>query len=329
MMRILKSYLKDRVMVFSVLTIFVVTTLVTFLLEKNDLSLFTYPLLLASFVSLLLILIDYYAYQKEFTMLIKLQEHQFSELSGLIASPQLSKKYIKLIDILQDRNKAIMNKNTEDYQKSLNYYTLWMHQIKTPISACKLMLQSDHETFNGGKFTLELKKIEQYSDLVLNYVRIQDISNDFEFKEQDLFPIIKDVIKQNSTFFIHSNIALNLEAFSLMVITDKKWIEVVIQQLLSNALKYTNKGEISFHMSGSKLIIKDTGIGIASEDLPRIFEQGFTGKNGRIETKSSGLGLYLTRTILDKLKHRIVIESEVGSGTSVIIDFEQNSSLYD
>ena len=122
-------------------------------------------------------------------------------------------------------------------------------------------------------------------------------------------------------FSSEKKISLDFQPTNYKVLTDEKWLVFVIEQLLSNAIKYTNKGKISIYpLEDKKLVIEDTGIGISKEDIPRIFDKGFTGYNGRTDKKATGLGLYLCKNILDKLSHKISIESEVGVKTKVILD---------
>ena len=145
--------------------------------------------------------------------------------------------------------------------------------------------------------------------------------NDFVLKEYDLDNIIRQAVRKYAPLFIRKKISLDFQPTTYKVLTDEKWLVFVIEQLLSNAIKYTNKGKISIYsLENKKLVIEDTGIGISKEDIPRIFDKGFTGYNGRTDKKATGLGLYLCKNILDKLSHKISIESEVGVKTKVILD---------
>lgn len=183
----------------------------------------------------------------------------------------------------------------------------------------------------------ELFRIEQYVEMVLYYQRLDSINSDFLFKEYDLREIVNQAVKKHSMFFINSRLSLNMEEFTCKVVTDEKWLQFVIGQVLSNALKYTSRGSITIRLEKAcggapaipsedsaafvSLIIEDTGIGIRPEDLPRIFERGFTGYNGRLDKKSTGIGLYLSKKILQKLSHTIEVTSEAGKGTRVAIGF--------
>lgn len=175
-------------------------------------------------------------------------------------------------------------------QEMLDYYSLWVHQIKTPLSAMDLLLQFfEDETKEKGllfarSMKMELFKTEQYVDMVLSYLRMEGMSSDLCLKWQPLDDIVKQAVKKYSQLFILKKISLNYRNIGELVLTDGKWLLLVVEQLLSNALKYTKKGTISIYMDPNKkgvLVIEDEGIGIQAEDLPRVFEKGFTGYNGR------------------------------------------------
>lgn len=201
----------------------------------------------------------------------------------------------------------------------IDYYTMWAHQIKTPIAAMHLLIQDD-----GSEYEHELKqelfKIEQYVQMVLQYLRLESDYTDFVIRKLELDSVIKQSVKKFAGQFIRKKLSLVYEETGETVLSDEKWLSFVIEQLLSNALKYTVKGKISIYMEKDKtLVIEDTGIGISIEDLPRVFEKGFTGYNGRTDKKSTGIGLCLCKRICEKLGHRIWIESVSGEGTKVKI----------
>ena len=199
----------------------------------------------------------------------------------------------------------------------MEYYTLWAHQIKTPIAAMRLLLQSE-DTEQNRELLAELFRVEQYVEMVLSYLRLGSTSNDFVIQKYPLESIVRQAVRKYAPLFIRKKIRLELGTLSSEVLTDEKWLCFVVEQLLSNSLKYTPKGTISIREEpGKVLVIEDTGIGIAQEDLPRIFEKGFTGKNGRSDKRATGLGLYLCRRVLEKLSHRMEIRSQPGKGTQV------------
>ena len=178
---------------------------------------------------------------------------------------------------------------------------------------------------------LELFKVEQYVEMVLSYLRMEDMSGDLVFEEYSLDEIVRQAVRKYSRMFILKKIRLDLGPLDHQVLTDEKWLVFVVEQILSNALKYTKEGGISIYMTSYRdrpvLAIEDTGIGISAEDLPRVFEKGFTGYNGRADKKSTGIGLYLCKKIMDRLHHNIYIESQEGQGTKVYLYLEREQGF--
>lgn len=200
-------------------------------------------------------------------------------------------------------------------KESLDYYSAWVHQIKTPISGMKMLLQSK-DTAENRALSVELFRIEQYTEMVLTYLRLDSNSTDFVFQEYDLDVIIRQAIRKYAAQFVVHKVKLVYEPVSMTVLTDEKWLLFIIEQLLSNAIKYTKQGSVTITVTPEKVLqIADTGIGIASEDLPRIFEKGFTGYNGRADKKSTGLGLYLCQQAAKKISVSLSVVSEVGKGS--------------
>lgn len=228
-------------------------------------------------------------------------------------------------EIMLSLNHMRMDAETAS-QKTLeemtDYYTMWAHQIKTPIFALRLLLQ-ENPTANKEALT-ELFKIEQYVEMVLGYLRTEDMSSDLKLTRCSLDSIIREQIHKYARIFVLKKLSLTYEEISENVLTDEKWLGFVIGQILSNALKYTRTGGIRISLKEDTLIIEDTGIGIRKEDLPRIFEKGYTGVNGRENNRATGIGLYLSRKIMKRLGHRIYITSEEGKGTKVFLEFPQN-----
>lgn len=260
-----------------------------------------------------------HAFLKKLKKNITITDYVLPSSRGLI-----EKDYQELIQIIDKNRLDIINQKDKTYSEMVNYYTIWAHQIKTPIAAMRLLLQSEKSAFHIELLD-QLFKIEQYVEMVLQYLRIENISSDLLFKKYSIDNIIKQAIKKHASIFIRKKIKLHYKEMHLDVLTDEKWLLFVIDQVLSNALKYTNNGEISIYMDDQlpcTLIIKDTGIGIAEEDLPRIFEKGYTGFNGRSDKKSTGIGLYLCKRILNNMSHTIAIESFIDKGTKVKIGLD-------
>lgn len=208
-------------------------------------------------------------------------------------------------------------------EDSIEFYSTWVHQIKTPIAVMRLWLQEE-DTEENGRLLLELSKIEQYADMVLSYFRLDATARDLVIREYSLDEIIRGCIRRYASWFVTKGISVRYEKTDLMVLTDKKWLTFMIEQILSNAIKYTDEGNITIRVEeGPFLYIEDTGIGIAEEDLPRIFEKGFTGYNGRADKKSTGIGLYLVKRTVDLLGTPIKVQSAPGQGSIFSIDLRK------
>ena len=205
----------------------------------------------------------------------------------------------------------------------LDYYTLWVHQIKTPIAASQLLVAEVADRQLKQQLEQEIFKIDSYTNLVLQYLRLESFHDDLVLKQVQIEDLVKEIIRKYALFFIQKGLNVNLHDLDKEIVTDKKWLLVVIEQIISNSLKYTKEGGLEIYMDGQELCIKDTGIGIKNSDVLRVFERGFSGYNGRLTQQSSGLGLYLSKKISEELGHQIRIESEVGTGTTVRIKFSE------
>ena len=203
-------------------------------------------------------------------------------------------------------------------RETTDYYTLWVHQIKTPIAAMRLILQ-DGDLSRGGELSAELFRVERYVELVLSYLRLGGASTDYVIREYALDGILRKAVRRYAPLFIRGKVSVELEETGMTVLTDEKWFQLVIEQVLSNAVKYAPGGRVTIRAERDFLLIQDDGVGIAYEDLPRIFERGFTGYNGREDKRSTGIGLYLCRQICQKLGHTITADSELGKGTRISI----------
>lgn len=235
-----------------------------------------------------------------------------------------------LQEMLYDLNTLRMEtekKRKNAYQEMTDYYTLWVHQIKTPIAALRLLLAEDKQKNQAAM--RELFRVEEYVEMVLGYLRTEDMSADMKFQNCSLDAIIREQIHKYAAVFIGRKLKLDYKGIQEQVLTDPKWLGFVIGQCLSNALKYTRTGEIRIWLSRSRphtLVIQDTGVGISREDLPCIFEKGFTGCNGRMEAHSTGIGLYLCKKIMKKLNHEITVESVPGQGTTVYLSLGRETA---
>ena len=228
--------------------------------------------------------------------------------------------YRRIIALLREARQALEAEDARKYAVTVEYYTLWTHQIKTPIAAMRLTLQNEDSPLSR-RLTAELGRVERYADMALAYLRLDAPSTDYLLRETELDPIVRGAVKKFSGEFIDRRLALDLKPTGFRVLTDEKWLSFVVEQLISNALKYTPAGRISIYGEApAVLCVADTGIGIARSDLPRVFEAGFTGRNGREDKRASGLGLYLCRRVCRALGHGISMTSEPGKGTTVRLD---------
>ncbi len=276
-----------------------------------------YATVLCAVVACIFIGIHFYYYCKKHRERQRLLE--YAQTMELPLSQNLAEEDLyAIIEKLREQCRLYVETKQNERTEYLDYYTMWMHQIKTPIAAMGLMLQSE-DTKENRALASELFRIEQYVDMALWYLRMDDMS-DMVFKSYELIDIIKDAIRKFAPLFVEKKIKLEFSPINVTVITDRKWLSFIIEQLLANAIKYTDKGCITIKVVNKVLSISDTGIGIAKEDIPRIFERGYTGYNGRIERKSTGIGLYLCRQIADKLSHKLSVTSEVGKGSTFFVD---------
>ena len=240
-------------------------------------------------------------------------------------------QYQKLSDV-KDDNEKLLNENKNLKSEMLNqkddlnaYFLMWLHQIKTPMTVSKLLLEKPDETTNT-KLKMQLMYIEQYINMAMNYLKMIDYSTDMDITQVNLDDIIKNLLKKYSLLFIHNHISLEYQSNLTYVVSDSQWLTILIEQILSNALKYTENGKIAIQYLEDKhaLEIKDTGIGIRSEDIPKIFDRGYSGFNGRMNEKSSGLGLYLARKISERLNIQIEVESKLSKGSIFRLVFPTN-----
>lgn len=315
------AYIKQYIKVLLLFIVFAFVFCIVFSLYNLETEAIYYSIILCAFIGLIYICINFINYYKKHIQLYKLQNEISISLENLLSPKTLMEEdYTNLILTLNKEYKTYISKSDIAKSDMIDYYTMWVHQIKTPISAMKLLIQTSESEISSD-LSSELFKIEQYVEMVLSYIRLGSNENDFVIKEYDLDNIVRQAIKKYAPLFIRKKINLDFQPTTYKVLTDEKWLVFVIEQLLSNAIKYTNKGKISIYpLENKKLVIEDTGIGISKEDIPRIFDKGFTGYNGRTDKKATGLGLYLCKNILDKLSHKISIESEVGVKTKVILD---------
>lgn len=320
-MRFLFEYLRQRRRVLGAFAVFLGIFAVTFALYQLPLQAVAYPALLLLLAAAGYAACDIRRVRARHQELMRLRALP-AELMDILpeADTLEAQDYQALIAHLCEEQKQAEAAWQEKQAQLIDYYTLWGHQIKTPIAAMRLHLQNEDSPLSRT-LSLELMRVEQYVEMLLACLRLGSDSTDYVFREQALDPIVRQAVRRFSGEFIARKLTLQYQPLSLRVVTDEKWLTFVVEQVLSNALKYTREGGISIYQEGkATLCIRDTGIGIAKEDLPRLFQKGYTGLNGRADQKASGMGLHLSRRILGNLGHGISIESTLGEGTCVRID---------
>lgn len=234
----------------------------------------------------------------------------------------------KQIEILERQIQQLKNKQNSYQEEIESYFLLWVHQIKTPITASKLLLERKNED-NKEEVLQEIIQIDNYTNLALNYLKIMNESTDMSFKEIELDTIIQNIIKRYAMIFIHNKTKLHYEKIDSIVLTDPKWSSVMIEQILNNSLKYAKGNDIYiyFDQRTNELVIHDTGIGISESDLPKIFDKGYSGFNGMLDEKSSGVGLYIVRKISRRLNQKVSVDSKLNEYTIFKIKFKQSTTL--
>lgn len=256
-------------------------------------------------------------------LILKRQAEQSLETADLPkAETPLEKIYQEIIQDQEKRCQREQKESREKLVRSREYYTRWSHQIKTPIAAMELLLQEEPADVRALK--RELLKTSQYVEMALSYQRMEGDGNDLVIQRYELRPVVMQAVKKVSPLLIHKHISFSAGDLSGEVLTDEKWLVFVLEQLLTNASKYTKEGgSVRIGKENGLLVLRDTGIGIRPEDLPRIFEWGYTGYNGRLDKRSTGVGLALVKQVMEMLGNKIEIRSVLGEGTEVFLDLRR------
>lgn len=326
-------YLKQKWRTLVVCAIFALLLLVSFILYRLPLGAVLYPTVLCLCIGLLSLILEYARVSSRHKRL----RHVLDMCrNGLIPEELPEPETVEEADLhailtaLREEQTRLRMESEQKYEDTVAYYTAWAHQIKTPIASMRLHLQGE-DTPLSRRLTGDLLRIEQYADMVLTYIRLDAESTDYVFRPCALDELIRTSVKRFSGEFIGRHLTLTYEPTDARIVTDRKWLSFVIDQVLSNALKYTREGGITVTVTQTAradghtavlLEIADTGIGIVPEDLPRIFEEGFTGMNGRTDRRSSGIGLYLCRRVCQALGIVLSATSAVDVGTTVRLLFD-------
>ena len=317
----LRHHLYSRRFILSLLlVIFSIMGMFAFIFEDGR-SLLEYQLLLAFLLASFFLGMDLASAYKEY-------RNQLFYVSGRPQTALEALLFEKLALLEMDKkNRAIEER--EKLNDLMDYYTLWAHQIKTPIAASSLLVGEIEDKKVKNQLEQELFKIESYVNIVLQYLRLESFHEDLVLKKENAEDLVKEIVKKYAIFFIQKGLSLSLHDLDRTIITDRKWFVVILEQVLSNSLKYTSQGGIEIYFQEDTLYIKDSGLGIQDADLLRVFERGFSGYNGRLTQQSSGLGLYLSKKIADELGHQISIASQVGQGTTVMISFSEKKMIFE
>lgn len=323
------SYLKRHYKVIILLLLFVIIFASVFSLYQLKVEAVLYASVLCLFVGIIAFAFGLWRYISRHKRLCELIKNVELGIYGLPEPVgQIEEDYQTMLRELYAQNLKIRGDADSVRRDMEDYYTLWAHQIKTPLAAMRLLLSEDTQT-NSSLLLGELFKTEQYVDMVLQYLRLGSESSDLMLQKCALDEIIKGALRKYARLFALKNLEFQFTETELTVLTDEKWLAFVIEQIFSNSLKYTPSGKISIYAQGEKLVIEDTGIGIRAEDLPRVCEKGYTGASGRADKKSTGIGLFLCKSILTKLGHGLEIESKVGNGTKVKIVFRSENVTFE
>ena len=324
-MKDMTAYLKMNKKGIVLMALWIAVFLTVFALSDLPLGAVKYGLLLFSVIGGIYVILDYRRFSIHQAKLAEAKKYAGITLEKIPAAENpVEEQYRELLEEVFRQKCRAESEFDSRYTEMMDYYTMWVHQIKTPIAAMRLLLQAE-DVPDKGELAEQLFKTEEYVGMVLQYLRIGNLGADLKIRQYSLDAIVRQAVRKYSGSFIRKRLSLDYQELGGTVITDEKWLVFVVEQILSNAIKYTRKGKISIYMDEElpkTLVIEDTGIGIAQEDLPRIFEKGFTGYNGRTDKKSTGIGLYLCKSIMNKLNHEIRITSVVGEGTRVALGLE-------
>lgn len=340
----LRKYLKDSlwaVFYFAIVVVIIDLILISSTPISKSIHDIIYMNILIFITSVFFLAFDYFIWKsryKEFSNALD----KGCNIDLLI--PEGDKFEVQLIrDAVKIKNME-MYKRTKELEELLDeindYITKWTHEIKIPISVCELIADKIAEDDNiefSHKFSeeirMELERIKFLVNQVLYTGRASSYSEDISMNEVNLEKIVRDVIKKNASFFISKKTDLKLGNLKFEVITDEKWVSYILDQILNNACKYIeNNGKIEICAREDektiRLSIRDNGAGILPKDIKRVFDKGFTGDNGRRVAKSTGMGLYLSKKMSEKLGHDIEVYSEVGCYTEFVIAFYKLSDYY-
>lgn len=323
-MRLVLEYIRSKRRAVIVFAIAVAIFSVVFYLMHTPLKVIWYPALICVVCAVIYAVIDFYSYRRKHNALVNAMNNIDVTTDNLPAPTELIERdYQELLSCMLKQKNRKIQEIREAREETTEYVAMWTHQIKTPLTALQLTAGTVPEP-EHTELMARLFEIENYVDTMLQFVRLEGNVNDLVLKPYNLKSMVNQAVKYFARIFITKNLQVQINVpDELEIVTDEKWFVFVLKQLISNALKYTEKGAVKISASKDDntvtLTIEDTGIGIAPEDIPRIFERGYTGYNGRKDKKASGLGLYLTKRITKLLSQSITITSVPAKGTKVTL----------
>lgn len=315
--RILSDTLKKDKNLFLLFGVMTAVNFSVFLLYRIMTEAFLYAEAVIFVFVILLVLLDYVRNMKKADGLenaVRSIESGNCELPPADTFDEV--KYREMIDFLTKKINKMNLSFSKEKQDMSDWYTIWVHQIKTPIAVLKLKVPESNKEIRN-----ELFRIEEYADMALAYIRLGGEQNDLVIKEYPLDELIRETLRKYASQFIAKKIKLEYMPTGKKVVTDKKWLLCILEQYISNAVKYTNGGTVTVEVCGETLTVSDTGIGISKADLPRIFEKSYTGNNGRADAKSSGLGLYLSKKAAKLIGVTLSVDSTLGCGSRFSVTF--------
>lgn len=329
-MKLLKSFLYERRVIYGMYFFFWLLIYLTFYLYEFSFAPFWDGWLFTMFLLVVYSIGSFYrAFRKQKKLeILATKDLQLSNLIFLPKADTLSEKtYQEVLRLVLEKKNQQQEELQQNQKNMLDDFGLWLHQIKTPVAALDLLIQSGQ--IEPRRMKNEVFKINEYLQMILNYMRQNLDQADLVFQQLSIDKIIKSVVKKYATFFSQKNLSLQLGNLEGQVYSDQKWLIFILEQVIFNAIKYTEDGTISIAFSENQLTIQDTGMGIRAEDLPRVFEKGYTGMNGREQQRASGLGLYLSQEAVGKLGCHLYIESQIKKGTKVTIVFPEEISAFE
>lgn len=330
----LSEYLIDKIGDILIFILGHFTIIMLLIAFKSEPSLIFSIIFINCIIFLSIILIDYFRKKKFYSNLLNNVENLDKKylILEMIEKPGFYEGKI-FYELLYEINKSMIE-NVKEYSLSINefkeYVEMWIHEVKIPISSL-VLLNHNHKNELSKKYEEQIRRLDNYIDQILYYVRSENVEKDYIIKGTSISSVIKSVALKNKDDLIENDIELDVKVNDENVLTDSKWLEFMLNQIINNSIKYRNQDKkacikITTEKIDNKvtLSIYDNGIGIKKSDLPQIFNKSYTGDNGRKVAKSTGMGLYIVKNLCEKLGHKLDVESEYGKFTKVQITFYEN-----